>query len=345
MTATAEIGNLKQRLDRLVHPRRELHEADRGREAEHPGHIPPRGWQDVLWRSWHDLNDRNIFLAAGGVTYAVLVALFPGLAALVSVYGLALNPSQIEPQIAALSGVLPPEGQRLVGEEIHQLVTASNGKLGLAAVVGLLLALWSASRGMSGMLTALDIAYGETERRSFLRFNGLAILLTLVLIVGGITTVTLVAVVPAAVQFIGLSAFYKWIVLLLEWPLLGVLVILGLAVLYRWGPDRAAAQWRWVSPGALVATLLWMLGSIGFSVYVSWFNSYDKTYGSLGGVVVLLTWLYLSSFATLLGGVINAQSERQTRRDSTVGPPKPMGERQAWAADTLGLSIEQAKPR
>jgi membrane protein len=217
-------------------------------------------------------------------------------------------------------------------------VTASNGKLGIAAGVGLLLALWSASRGMSGMITALDIAYGQVERRSFFKFNGLAILLTLLMIIGGIVTVALVAVLPAVVQFIGISSLLKWLLLLTEWPLLGVFVMLGLAVLYRFGPDRTAAQWKWVSPGALAATLLWILGSIAFSVYVSNFASYDKTYGSLGGVVVLLTWLYLSAFAVLFGAVINAQSERQTRRDSTVGPPKPMGQREAWAADTLGDS-------
>jgi membrane protein len=242
-----------------------------------------------------------------------------------------------------MSTLLPAESRTLVFDEIHQLVAAPSGKLGIAAIVSLALALWSASRGMSGMITALDIAYGQVERRSFLRFNALAILLTLAMIVGGIVSVALVAVLPAVVQLTGISGLSKWALLLLEWPLLAAFVMGGLAVLYRFGPDRHAAQWRWVSPGAAVATFLWIVGSIGLSVYVSNFGSYDKTYGSLGGVVVLLTWLYLSSLVVLLGALINAQSERQTRCDSTVGPPKPMGKRSAWAADTLGPSRQADK--
>jgi membrane protein len=352
MNGTAQLAQIRQRL-RAIHgsdkpspPDRNQapHEVERGREADHPRHIPTLGWKDVLWRSWQDVGERNIFLAAGGVTYAVLVALFPALAALISLYGLLMNPAQIEQHFGAVSGALPPEGQRLLLDEVHQLVSSANGKLGLAASLSLVLALWSASRGMSGMITALDIAYGEIERRSFLRFNGLALLLTLAMIGGGIVMFALVAVMPAVLQFIGINVVIKWSLLLLEWPLLGALMMGALAVLYRFAPDRAAAQWRWVSPGAMVATVLWILGSIAFSVYVSNFNSYDKTYGSLGGVVVLLTWLYLSAFLVLLGAVINAQSERQTRRDSTVGPPKPMGMRQAWAADTLGDSLVGRQP-
>jgi membrane protein len=352
MNGTAQLAELRQKLRAMTTGRhRESataqtpHEIDRGREADHPRQIPARGWKDVLWRSWSDINDRNIFLAAGGVTYAVLVALFPALAALISIYGLVMNPSQIEQNFGNFSRALPPESQRLLLDEIHQLVSATNGKLGVAAIVGLVLALWSASRGMSGMITALDIAYGQPERRGFFKFNGLALLLTLAMICGGVVIIALVAVLPAVVQFVGINALIKWTLLLSEWPLLGILMMTGLAVLYRFAPDRAAAQWRWVSPGAAVATVLWIIGSIAFSVYVSNFGSYDKTYGSLGGVVVLLTWLYLSAFLALLGAVINAQSERQTRRDSTVGPPKPMGMREAWAADTLGDSVVKTQSK
>jgi len=143
-------------------------------------------------------------------------------------------------------------------------------------------------------------------------------------------------VLPAALQFIGLASSTKWLLLVLEWPLLIVVVMGGLAVLYRYAPDRNPPHWRWVSPGAIVATVLWLLGSVGFTIYVSHFSSYDKTYGSLGGVVVMLTWLYLSAFVALLGAVINAQSERQTQSDTTTGQPKPLGDRKAYAADTVG---------
>jgi membrane protein len=202
----------------------------------------------------------------------------------------------------------------------------------------LLLALWSASRGMSGLITAINIAYEEKERRGFVKFNLIAIGLTLGLLIGGVVAIALVAMLPAAVQLVAVGSDTKWLLLIVQWPLLIVLVMLGLAVLYRFGPDRDKPQWRWVSPGTVTATLLWIAASIGFTVYVANFSSYDKTYGSLGGVVILLTWLYLSAFSVLLGAVINAQSERQTRKDSTEGTPRPMGQRDAHAADTLGKS-------
>lgn len=309
---------------------------DRGRGATNPRQLPMRGWKDIILRSWEEVSENNIFLVAGGVTYAVLVALFPALAALVSIYGLLLDPSQVERQVASLSTVLPPASTKMIGDELHSLVTASSGSLSISAGVALLFALWSASRGMSGLITALDIAYGEKETRGFFKFNFLAIGLTLLGLIGGTVIIALVGVLPAAIQIIGLGSSTKWLLLLLEWPLLLVVVLTGLAALYRYAPNRDAARWQWVSPGAIVATVLWLLGSIAFTVYVSHFNSYDKTYGSLGGVVILLTWLYLSSFVALFGAVINAQSERQTKEDSTEGHPKPMGARGAYAADTVG---------
>jgi membrane protein len=313
-------------------------EMGRGREAEHPGEIPPKGWIDVLWRAWGEVSDQNLFLIAGGVTYALLLALFPALAALVSLYGLAFDASQIEKQVGAVSGVLPAQTQELLTQQLHQLVEASGGALGIGAIVGLLLALWSASRGMSGMITALNIAYEEKERRGFFKLNMIALGLTLGLMVGGVIIIALVAVLPAALQVLALGPATKWILLVVEWPLLIVLVMLGLAVLYRYAPDRDSPQWRWVSAGAITATILWVVASVGFTVYVSNFNSYDKTYGSLGGVIILLTWLYLSALMVLFGAVINAQAERQTRKDSTEGSPRPMGQRAARAADTLGES-------
>jgi membrane protein len=288
----------------------------RGREVDHPGAIPPRGWKDILWRAWAEISDHNLFLIAGGVTYAVLLALFPGLAALVALYGLAFDTGQIEQQVAALAGVLPAQTQELLSQELHSLVESSSGTLGFTAAVGLLLALWSASRGMSGLITAINIAYEEKERRSVLRFNLIALGLTLGLVIGGVLAIALIAIVPAAVQLLADGSATRWLMLLVRWPLLILLGMLGLAVLYRFGPDRDKPQWRWVSPGAIAATLCWIVASIGFTTYVANFNSYNKTYGSLGGVVILLTWLYLSALMVLLGAVINAQCERQMATDA-----------------------------
>ena len=311
-------------------------ETERGREATGPTQIPPPGWKDILLRSWREVSDNNIFLAAGGVTYAVLLALFPALAALVSIYGLLLDPAQVEQQVKSLSSILPPETTQMISDELHSLVSHSSSTLGVGVIVSLLLALWSASRGMSGLISALNMAYQQSETRSFIRLNATAVGLTVLMLIGGTIIIALVGVLPAAVQFVGLGAITKWLVLILEWPLLIAVVMTGLAVLYRYGPNRDKPHWRWVSPGAGAATLLWLIGSIGFSAYVNHFNSYSATYGSLGGVVILLTWLWLSSFVALFGAVINAQSERQTVADSTVGKPEPLGGRRAYAADTVG---------
>jgi membrane protein len=310
----------------------------RGRDAARPQDIPARGWWDVVRRSWQEISDNSMFLIAGGVTYSILLALFPALAALVSIYGLVLDAGQIEHQVDALGSVLPEQSRQMLASELHQLASSSNSALSFSAVLALLLALWTASRGMSGLMTALDIAYEQKESRSFFRFNLMALVLTIGGIVGGIIALALVAVLPAAVEFIGLGATTKWILLIVEWPLLMVLVTVGLAMLYRYGPDRREPQWRWTSPGAITATVLWIVASIAFTTYVANFGSYDKTYGSLGGVVVLLTWLYLSAFVVLLGAIINAQAEEQTARDSTTGDEKPLGRRGARAADTVAPS-------
>jgi membrane protein len=335
-----ELQRLKDRLANLSPTKggyqRSPDELSRGREAGRPTQIPPAGWKDVLLRSWSEVSEANLFLVAGGVTYAILLALFPGLAALVSIYGLLLDPSQIEKQVSSMTGILPEQAQQMLSDELHTLVSSSTGALGLSAILALLLALWSASRGMSGLITALNIAYEEPEKRGFFKLNLVAVGLTIGLTIAGIIVVALVAVLPAALPFLPLGELSKWLLLILEWPLLVGFVSVGLAVMYRYAPSRDEPQWKWVSPGAGAAVTLWIAASIGFTMYVSHFNSYSKTYGSLGGVIILLTWLYISSFVILLGAAINAQSEKQTRKDSTVGRPEAMGKRGARAADELG---------
>lgn len=308
-------------------------QSSRGSGVRRPEDIPAQGWKDVFWGSWNELSDNNIFLAAGGVTYAVLLALFPALAALVSFYGLFMDPAQIETQLDSMSVILPGEMRQILGQELHQLASAPHGALTFGAALGLLLALWTASRGMSGLISALDIAYEEKERRSYLWFNLVAIGLTFGLLIAGIVALVLVAGLPAAVQFMGLGGTTKWVLLLVQWPVLIALWIVALAVLYRYAPDRREPQWQWVSPGAICATVLWILASVAFTIYVANFSSYGKTYGSLGSVIVLLTWLYITSFVVLLGAVVNAQAERQIHED-TEGAPRPLGRRGADAADS-----------
>lgn len=317
----------------------------RGREASRPTEIPAKGWKDVLRRAWKRSGEDNMGIIAGGVTYGVLLALFPGLAALVSVYGLISDPAELQQQINAMSGLIPAEAQKLIGAELQQLTAHPKGALGIGVVVGFLIALWSASRGVSALITAVNIAYEEKETRGFIKFNLLALALTIALIIGGLVAIGLIAGVPAIVSALDLGAITRWLVFILEWPVLIVLMMLMLAVLYRVAPNRDAPQWRWLSPGAVAATLLWTIASVLFTVYVTNFGSYDKTYGSLGAMIILLTWLYISAYLVLLGAEINAESERQTRKDTTVGPAQPMGQRRARAADTLGPSDDEVNGR
>ncbi|HJS86302.1 MAG TPA: YihY/virulence factor BrkB family protein [Acetobacteraceae bacterium] len=314
-------------------------ETERGRQAGDPREIPAAGWKDVLWRTYNGINEKNLFLVAGGVTYYVLLALFPALLALVFIYGLMFDRAQVEAQVNAMAGVLPDSARQLIATELHQIVSSSGGALSIGVVISVLFALWSASRGMSGLMSGLDIAYGEADERSFIRFNLIALGLTLGLLVAGVIAIALVAVLPALVaafQGAGGGGIVKWVALIVEWPVLAAIMMILLAVLYRFAPDRRAPQWRWSSPGAIVASVLWIVGSILFSIYVANFGNYNATYGSLGAVVVLLTWLYLSAFVVLLGAQINAETERQTREDTTVDGGKPMGKRDAFAADTVG---------
>jgi membrane protein len=237
----SKIDDLKRDLDQLTDPQGQkgaVPANDRGREAEHPGEIPRAGWLDVMWRVWGEISEANIFLISGGVTYAILLALFPGLAAAVSVYGLFLDSSKVEQQVGALTGVLPEQSRQLLADELHKLASAPSATLRWSAIVGLLLALWSASRGMSGFISALNIAYEERETRSFIKLNLLAIALTVGLIIGGLFVISLVALLPAVVGFIGLGSTTKWLLLIVQWPLLLLLMLLALAVLYRYAPDR-----------------------------------------------------------------------------------------------------------
>lgn len=300
----------------LDHADKLAQQSGRGQQPAAPGDIPTRGWKAIAWCSCNEISDNNIFLAAGGVTYAVLLSLFPALAALVSLYGLLMNPNQIAAQMNAMSGILPGEMRQLIGQELQRLASTSHGALGFGAVLGIVLTLWSASRGMSGLMSALDIAYEAKERRSFLRFNLVALGLTLCFLAAGIVALALIAGLPSAVQFMRLGSTMGWVLLMVQWPVLIVLWIIVLAVLYRYAPDRSEPQWRWVSPGVICATVVWLAASAAFTIYVTHVSGYNATYGSLGSVVVLLTWLYITSFAVLLGAVINAQAEKQTRADT-----------------------------
>ncbi|MCW2720874.1 YihY/virulence factor BrkB family protein [Pseudonocardia sp.] len=306
-----------------------------GDEARRPTEIPPRGWWQIVRRAMRESSDDNVSMLAGSVAYFVFLALFPGLIAAVTLYGLVADPAQIERQVGSLTSMLPREIQPLIVSQLTSIVSGSHGALGVGLVVSLLVALWSASSGTSSLIEAVNLAYDEKETRNFVRRRGLALLLTLGGLVFVLLALALVAVVPLVLNILHLGLVAAVVAQVLRWVLLVVLVILALAVVYRVAPDRDAPKFRWVSPGSIVATVLWIVGSAAFSFYVDYFSNYNKFYGALAGVVVLLLWLYLTCYIVLLGAEINAEAERQTRRDSTEGEEQPLGERGATAADEV----------
>lgn len=310
--------------------------AGRGREASNPAQIPKRGWKDILLRVKAEISDDNMSIVAAGVAFYLLLAIVPAMAAFVAIYGLFSDPQSIGTQLDALGNVLPEDARRMLEEQLTRLASRSGRALGLGAAIGLLVSLWSAMNGTKALITALNVAYDEREKRGFLKLNLIALVLTLGVMAFVVVALALIAVIPALLQFVGLGEVVEWTVQILRWPLILVVLLLVLAALYRWAPAREEARWSWVSPGALCAGVLWLLGSIGFSLYVSFVADYDATYGSLGAVVVLLMWMYISTYAVLLGAETNAEIERQTRKDTTEGPPQPMDSRGAYAADTLG---------
>ena len=307
-----------------------------GKDAEKPTEIPPRGWWQVVRRAFKESSADNVPILAGGVAFFAFLAIFPAIIAAITLYGLVADPETVAAQVRDLSAALPEQAQPILADQLQSVASASGGALGIGLVVSLLAALWSASSGTGNLLKAINIAYDEDETRGFLKVRGIALALTLGAIVFVLLTLALVAVVPVVLNVAAPRA--RWArssPRCVRWVLLVALVVAALAVIYRIAPDRDQPRFSWVTTGSLVATVLWIIGSVAFSLYVNNFGSYNKTYGAIAGVVVLMLWLYLTSYIVLLGAEINAESERQTRADTTRGASAPMGERGAAAADEL----------
>jgi membrane protein len=306
-----------------------------GHEADEPRDIPLRGWKQVIMRVGARISGDNVSIIAAGVAFYAFLAIPSALTALVALYGLAFDPQDVQRQIASLNGAMPGEAVQLIAQQLQTVTSQPHSKLGVGLVVAVLVAIWGARSAMSTFITALNVAYAEDEKRGFFRFQAAAFALTALAVVFAVLSIALVAVLPAAIDLLPFGQAGKTVATVIRWPVLLVLIMIGVAAIYRYAPSRNEPKWRWVSWGAAVATVLWMIGSALFSLYVGQFASYNKTYGSLGAVVVLMMWLYLSAFAVLLGAELNAELEHQTARDTTTGRPKPMGHRGAWAADTV----------
>jgi membrane protein len=312
-------------------------EPGRGREARSPVEIPWRGWKDILVRTYQEiLNDRLLSLAAGVVFYA-LVALFPAIAAGVSSYALFANAATIATHLSLLSDIVPGDTLTLLTTEITRIATRSDGgKLTVGFVVGLAVALWSANAGMKAIFDALNIIYDEDEKRGIVWLNVVSLFFTFCAIGGGLLSVGAVVIFPLVMAALGFSSLDAPLIGIMRWPVLVLMLMVSLAVLYRFGPSRRRARWRWITVGSVFAAVAWIAMSSLFSWYLANFASYNATYGSLGAVVGLMMWMWLTTVVILVGAELNSEIEHQTAHDSTVGAPKPLGTRGAVMADTVG---------
>jgi membrane protein len=305
-----------------------------GGDARSPSDVPARGWKDVATRVKDEIKADRMILLAAGVAFYALLGIFPALIAAITIWGLFADPDQVEQTVEGVAELMPEEAAGLLTDQLSAIAATDSGVLGTTAIVSLLGALWAASSGTKGLMNAVGAAYNQPEERGFAKERGIALGLTVGAILLGLTAVALVAVAPAVIGFLGLAGPLATAVLWARWPVLLLFVAIGLSVVYRFAPDRENAEWQWVSWGAGIATVIWLLASIGFSVYVQNFGNYDETYGTLGSVIVLMLWLFVSAIAILIGAEINAELERQTALDTTTGEPLPKGRRGAFAADT-----------
>jgi membrane protein len=308
----------------------------RGRDAEAPTEIPFPGWKDIAWRIFRGITKDRVMLTAAGVTFYLLLALVPTLNAFVSIYGLFNDRASVLDHVGLLAGIIPPGALQIVQDQLTRLTAESNNTLGLTLIISLALALWSASAGVKAMFDAMNIAYHEEEKRSFFVFNGLALLFTLCGAVAALLVIAVVIVMPTIIAFLPGGDALGWTVRVAAYATMLLILSIGLAALYRWGPSREQAKWRWITPGTLLTVLLLGAVSVLFSWYVSNFSDDSATYGSLGAVIGLMTWLWISTILVIVGAELNSEIEHQTAQDSTTGPDQPMGDRGAHMADTVG---------
>jgi membrane protein len=312
-------------------------ERGRGRRATAPLRIPWLGWKDILYRTYLNIVDNRLLALAAGVTFYSLLALFPGIAAGVSSYGMFTDASTIGRHLSLLTDIVPNSVLDLFGNEIARIVAKSDSRLTFGFLLGFALALWSANAGMKAIFDALNIIYGEREKRGIIWLNVESLFYTFCAIAGALVAISMVVVFPLVLAAFGASSYDAPLMIgILRWPGMFVLIIVGLSLLYRYGPSRRLAKWRWISVGSVFAALASLTVSSLFSWYLGNFANYDATYGALGAVVGLMVWMWLSTIMVLVGAQLNSEIEHQTARDTTVGTEKPLGIRGAVMADTVG---------
>jgi len=307
----------------------------RGRAADSPTEIPAAGWKDVLLRVKDEFRNDHVTLSAAGVAFFFFLALVPLVVAGVSIYGLFADPSDVTSLVDRLGSSVPEAVRSLLSQQLDSIVSASGGSLGIGAAIGIGAALWSASSGFGHLIEGLNIAYDEKESRGFVRVRATALAFTL----GFLVLVFAVFGVITMASGVG-SGVARVASLIVGWVVVAVLFGLFVAALYRYGPNRDDPEWVWVSPGSVFAVATWTVMTIAFGFYVSNFGSYNETYGSLGAIIITLNWMYFTAVIVIVGAEIATELERQTAEDTTQGREKPMGEREATAADEIGRATD-----
>jgi membrane protein len=338
--ATGPMGTTRSTDERRQVQHERAHEPRRGRHATAPWQIPRAGWKDILWRTYQDNNENRVLAVAAGVVFYGLLAIFPAITALVSLYGLFAKGSTINEHLSVIASFLPSGAVDIVQEQVNRLVSKGDAKLGVGFIFGLLVALWSANAGMKAVIDALNVVYDEKEKRGFIKLNLVSLAFTIGALLSVLLAIGAVVVVPLILNFVGLGGLGSTLLSVLRWPLLLVLIIVGLAVLYRYAPSRREPRWQWLTVGSVFAAVAWLVSSALLSWYLSNFANYDATYGSLGAAIGLMMWMWISSIVILVGAELNAEIEHQTAHDSTVRGDKPLGARGAAMADTVGAPAE-----
>jgi membrane protein len=326
----------------LAYPPQSSRPADivqRGQRARTPLRIPFAGWKAILWRTYARINDDRLLATAAGVVFFGLLAVFPAITALVSCYGLFANPSTIGDNLQTLALMLPDGSFQIVQDQIARVLAKGNAALGATFLLGLVLAVWSANAGVKAVIDALNVVYEEREKRGFVRLNLIALTFTTGAIAALLLMVSAVVALPLLLDHIGLEPESQTIISVTRWPLLLVILLIALALLYRFGPSRPATRWQWLNLGTLAAALLWIAGSSLLSWYLSNFGNYSATYGSLGAAIGLMMWMWMSAIIVLCGAELNSEIEHQITPSGTVGRAQAPVDRGAVVTGTRAATV------
>ena len=313
---------------------------DRGRHANPPSEIPAQGWRDILLRVYANISKHRVFALAAGMTYYSILAIFPAIAALVAMYGLFSDPTTITRHLDQAGGFLPGGAIDVARDQLTRVASNGQQTLGWTFFIGLATSLWSANAAMKSLFDTLNIVHGEDETRGFFKLNAISLGFTLGGVAFILSAIGSIVIVPVLLQYVGLSSFGELLVQIGRWPAMYIVLTAALAVVYRYGPCREKARWRWITWGSALAAIFWIAVSGLFSWYAASFGKFNETYGSLGAVIGFMTWLWISAIVVLLGAEIDAEMEHQTEQDTTSGSPKPLGSRGARVADTVGAARE-----